>query len=130
METLSQENKEVSGKRFRVIGVFFAGFVVFPGIVLAGTFENAVNFFVLNIINPVVVLIIGLAVVYFLWGATKYILHADDAAKMAEGKDMMIYGIIAIFVMISMWGLVNLLDNTFGLDNNVLPRASDVIPSP
>lgn len=102
-------------------------FFIIPLLTFAATFTEVVVFFVSELVNPTVILIIGFAVVYFFWGVAKYILHSDDAKTREEGRGMMIQGIIAIFVMISMWGLINLLDNTFGLDNQVLPRAGDFL---
>ena len=107
-------------------------FIVVPAISSAFTLEDLAGFFIVEIVNNAVILIIALAVAYFLWGVAKYILHSDDAKAMEEGRSMMIYGIIAIFVMVSMWGLVNLLDATFfgidsGLNNTELPDAGDFL---
>ncbi len=102
--------------------------IAIPEVSFATTFTQLVVFFVDEILNKLVIVIIGLATVYFLWGVAKYILHADDPKMREEGRSMMIYGIIAIFVMVSIWGFVNLLDNTFRLDNNTLPRAQDFLP--
>ncbi len=102
--------------------------IAIPEVSFATTFTQFVVFFVDEILNKLVIVIIGLATVYFLWGVAKYILHSDDPKTREEGRDMMIYGIIAIFVMVSIWGFVNLLDNTFRLDNSTLPRAQDFLP--
>jgi hypothetical protein len=112
--------------RLFVWSLLFAG-IVLPQVTLAVTFTQFVVFFVGDIVNKVIVVIVGLATVYFLLGSTKYILHAGDAAQREEGRNMMIYGIIAIFVMVSVWGLVNLLSNTFRLDNSTIPRAEDFV---
>ena len=64
---------------------------------------------------------IALALVYFLWGAAQFILHGGDEGKRSEGTKMMIYGIIGLFVMVSVWSLVGVLENTFfrgGGDNS------------
>lgn len=118
-------HRELSGKHTALL--LGLSFFVVPLSSFAATFTEVVVFFVSELVNPTVILIIGFAVVYFFWGVAKYILHSDDAKTREEGRGMMIQGIIAIFVMISMWGLVNLLDNTFGLDNQVLPRAGDFL---
>ena len=44
-----------------------------------------------------------------------YILNAGDEEKQKQSKYYVIYGIVGIFVMVSVWGLVNLLKNTFNL---------------
>ncbi len=101
--------------------------IAIPEVSFATTFTQFVVFFVDEILNKLVIVIIGLATVYFLWGVAKYILHSDDAKSREEGRNMMIYGIIAIFVMISVWGFVNLLNQTFKLDNGTIPRAQDFL---
>lgn len=78
---------------------------------------NDIFNFIKNILNTILPLIIAAAVVYFVWGMFQVFLAGDDDKK-AKAKNTVIYGVIAIFVMISVWGLVNILYNTFGLDNN------------
>jgi NADH:ubiquinone oxidoreductase subunit 2 (subunit N) len=73
-----------------------------------------------DIINRVLVpLIFALAFVVFLWGVFQYfIAGASDEEKRESGKSLMIYGLIGFFVMVSVWGLVNLLVGTFPLETN------------
>ena len=63
-------------------------------------------------INALIPLIIGLAVIAFMWGLIQYISAGDDSKK-AEAKSAMIYGIIILFVMVSIWGIVKILQDTF-----------------
>ncbi|TSC61099.1 MAG: Uncharacterized protein Greene041614_1199 [Parcubacteria group bacterium Greene0416_14] len=67
------------------------------------------------LLNSMVPALIGLALVIFLFGVVKYIQAGDKAEKRDEGRQFMLYGIIALFVMVSIWGLVNVLVTTFGL---------------
>ncbi|OIO33277.1 MAG: hypothetical protein COZ49_04260 [Candidatus Yonathbacteria bacterium CG_4_10_14_3_um_filter_47_65] len=105
--------------------VFFGvACALFPLLAFAdppATFKDLVKLFISSILDPLVPLIIGLALVYFLWGVSKYILHGDDEKKREEGRQMMVYGIIGLFVMVSVWGLVNILVGTFGL-SNIIPQ--------
>jgi phosphoglycerol transferase MdoB-like AlkP superfamily enzyme len=77
--------------------------------------EDIINL-ILGLINVAIPIIIALAVLVFIWGVFKYVVSDSEEAK-GKGKDMMIWGIVGIFVMISVWGLVNILVNTFGLDS-------------
>lgn len=77
------------------------------------TFAELVDKVIFSVINPLIVLVSSLALLYFLWGVSKYIIHGGNEEKRAEGYQMMIYGIIALFVMVSVWGLVGVLANTF-----------------
>lgn len=64
----------------------------------------------------VVPLLIAVGVVVFLYGVVKYITAGGDETKRKEGRDAIVYGIIGIFVMVSVWGLVWILLNTFDLE--------------
>jgi len=70
-----------------------------------------------NFINALIPFFIALAVLFFIWGVFSYITAGDDAEKRKAGQGRMIYGIIAIFVIVSVWGLVNLLESQFQLDD-------------
>ncbi len=53
-------------------------------------------------------LVFTLGLLFFFWGMAKYIWSAGGKEK-EEGKNIMVWGIIALFVMTSVWGLVKLL---------------------
>ncbi len=74
--------------------------------------------------NSVIPFIFALAIVMFIWGAVKYfIINSDEEAKREQGKQFMIWGIIALTVMVSVWGLVNIVAGTFGIKNtSILPQ--------
>ena len=62
-------------------------------------------------------LLVAMAIAYFLWGVLKFVGSGDSEDKRKEGRNVMINGIIAIFVMVSIWGLVAFLVETFGLED-------------
>ncbi len=70
-----------------------------------------------QILNAVVPVLIALGVVYFVWGVITYVISSDEEAKTA-GRNRMIFGIIGLAVIIGLWGLVNVLRGTFGVNNN------------
>jgi hypothetical protein len=67
------------------------------------------------IAGALIPLLVTLSVVVFIVGIIKYIAGADEAAKRQEGRNFMIYGIVALFVLVSIWGLVGVIQGTFGL---------------
>jgi len=77
---------------------------------------------VIQFINGILVpLIFALAFIVFLWGVFNYfIAGGHDEEKKEKGKSLMLYGLVGFFVMVSVWGLVNILVGTFNL-NNVIP---------
>jgi len=83
-----------------------------------------------NIISNIVIpLIIAIAGLYFMWGVVQYVTAGDSEEKRDSGRSMMVYGIVALFVMISVWGLVNLLADTFGLGNALDPGKIPEVPT-
>jgi hypothetical protein len=62
-----------------------------------------------DLINPLIGLLTGIAVLLFIWGIVKYILYASDEKKKLSAKDTMVYGIVALFVLFSFWGIVQFL---------------------
>ena len=66
----------------------------------------------------------GLALVYFIYGLAEHISDSGNEAKKAEGRNKMIYGTIALFCIVSVWGIVTFVRNTIGVTDRT------EIPSP
>ncbi|MHB0865436.1 MAG: hypothetical protein ACYC1Y_00810 [Minisyncoccota bacterium] len=78
---------------------------------------------ILYIINFVLVpLLFAIAFIVFLYGITKaYIFSHGDPTEVGKGHRLILWGIVAFVVMISLWGLVNVVANTFGLGGASAP---------
>ena len=63
-------------------------------------------------------IVFGLSLLFFFWGLARFILAAGDADAQKEGKNIMIWGVVALFVMASVWGLVGFLQDNLGIDND------------
>jgi len=66
-------------------------------------------------LNQILFLLIGLSVVTFAYYVFKFFIKPNENHDEA-GKYVM-YSVIGFFVILSMWGLVNILQNTFGIGN-------------
>ena len=84
---------------------------------------------IVSFMNGVLVpAIFALAFLMFIWGMFKFfILGGHDTEKQEEGKSLMLYAIIGFVVMISIWGIVNLIANGFGLSD---PRPQNIPSGP
>lgn len=79
--------------------------------------------YVTKIINDSVIpLIFAIALGMFIWGVVQFVLNSDEEAKKEKGRQFMLWGIIALTVMVSVWGLVAILGETFNVDTNFLPQ--------
>ncbi|MEK7613766.1 MAG: hypothetical protein AAB439_02745 [Patescibacteria group bacterium] len=67
------------------------------------------------LIQPLINLLFALALVYFLWGLTMFILNAGDPEGQKKGKTALIWGIIGLFIMTSVLGILAVAQNTFGI---------------
>ena len=69
-----------------------------------------------SLMGRVVPLLIGLAVIVFLFGVLRFVFNAGSEDKRKSGRDLIIYGLIGIVVMVSVWGLVYFIQNSLGLN--------------
>jgi hypothetical protein len=59
-------------------------------------------------------LLIAMALVAFFWGLVRYVWGGGEEGH-KEGRNIMIAGITALFVMVSVWGIIRLVQNTLGV---------------
>jgi len=81
-----------------------------------------------NFVNAAIPILIGVAVVVFIWGVIGYVLGSSEDAK-EEGKNRMLYGLIGLLVIVSIWGIVALLKRTLGVQNETSQQIP-CVPSP
>ena len=71
------------------------------------------------IINILIPACMALAVLAFFWGLVKYIASASDEAAKEGGKTLMIWGMIALFVMVALWGILGWVQGQLGITGTV-----------
>lgn len=67
------------------------------------------------VIDPLVQLLFAAAVFYFIYGVFKYIKDADDSSSRVDGANHVLWSTIGLFIMISVWGIIKILQNTIGV---------------
>lgn len=69
----------------------------------------------LNLINTALPVVAGLALLVFIWGLAKFIFRVGgDEKAIAEGKSLMIWGLIALFIMVSFIGIISFFQKDLG----------------
>ena len=68
---------------------------------------------ILNLLLP---LVVTLALLFFFWGIMVFILNAGDPEGRSKGIHIMVWGIVSLFVVVSIWGIVALLADIFGVE--------------
>ena len=68
------------------------------------------------IINPLIIFLFALALVYFLYGLIEFIANGANDEKKTTGKSHMIWGIIGLTIMMGVWAILGMVLNTLGID--------------
>ena len=101
-------------KKILAFGITFAPWVAYGAIDIGNmSFKDLVRSIIVNIATPATVLMLSLAVVFFLWNIFQFIRKSDQPEELEKFKSQAIWGVVAIFVMVSVWALVQILVNTF-----------------
>lgn len=84
----------------------------------------------IDLINFVLVpLLFAIAFIVFIYGVAKsYIFSRGDEGAVEEGHKLILWGLVGFFVIISVWGLVNIVVDTFGLNRVGPPETPRVLP--
>jgi hypothetical protein len=114
--------------RARFIGTSVLGLsvIALPALAGAQSLLNTLGFFN-TLLNAAIGLMITLAIIAFFWGLIKYLFTEGTEGK-AVGLKIMLMGVITIFVMVSIWGLVRLLQSTFQVTSTtpVIPQGIQI----
>lgn len=68
-----------------------------------------------EIINPLILFLFALAIVFFLWGMVECLMTQDEAEGKTTCRQHMIWGIIGIAIMMCVWTIMNIVLNTFNI---------------
>ena len=75
-----------------------------------------------GLMEKLVYLIMAASLVMFLYGVfVLSFLNGQKPESREQARKFMFWGIVSLFVMVSVWGLVNVLKSTFNLDNTQIP---------
>lgn len=108
---------------------------LFANIAYAEFTSNSKNFdeFILNvnklIINPIIMLLFALAVVFFLYGVFEFISNQEDEEAKTKGKSHMIWGIIGITIMMGVFTIMNMVINTLNIEGINPEQGTVELPS-
>ena len=70
-----------------------------------------------NFMNGMSGFIIALTLLFLIWGLFKLVFYSRDSKEREQARGYIVWGLIALAVMVSVWGLVNLLRSTFHFGN-------------
>lgn len=68
------------------------------------------------ILNPLILLMFGLAFVYFIYGGIRFLSAEPGDKSRIEARDSMMWGIVGMVIMVSVYGLIRFVLGTFGIN--------------
>jgi hypothetical protein len=89
---------------------------------------SLVRTFTTSVVQAVGILMLTIAVVAFFYGIVRYIwgIREGEAAKIQEGGRFMTWGLIALFVMFSVWGIITYAQNILGIKGQTTITIPDI----
>lgn len=81
-----------------------------------------------TILNAIVPFLVGLGVFVIIYGIFGYIRHSAEEEKRIEARMFIVWGVVGVFMMLAIWGFVNILVNTFSLKRDA-PVIKSVFPT-
>ena len=72
------------------------------------------NKFVDYIVNPAIYVLVALGLFIFVYGVFEFTQELSKGGDTTKGKEHMLWGTIGMFIMVSVFGIINVLNNTFG----------------
>lgn len=86
-----------------------------------GDVTGIVNWASCFLFKTIVPFLFALATAAFIFGVITYYINPLNEEKKKKGKEFITGGLIALFLMVSMWGIVAIFTDTFEIDN-VVPQ--------
>lgn len=68
-----------------------------------------------EIINPLIYLLFALAIAFFIYGIVEFLMNIESEEGRSKGKKHMIWAIVGLTVMVSVWGILGIALGTFGI---------------
>ncbi len=77
----------------------------------AGSIFNKIS----SIASALIPFLITIAIIWFIVGVIQFVIAKDDGTK-EKGRGVMISGIVGLFVILAVFGLVKVITNTFDIE--------------
>lgn len=82
---------------------------------------------VASIVGSLVPILVTLGLVVFLWGLVRYLWSKGGKADIENAKNLMKWGLVTLFVMVSVWGIIDLMQSALNINKNAEGRAPRII---
>ncbi|MDP2648999.1 MAG: hypothetical protein Q8P19_03840 [bacterium] len=81
-----------------------------------GGAADIVSRFRIYLIDPAILIVFAVGFFFFVFGLVEFLWKLNEGGDSKEGKQHMIWGIVGMLIMVSVYGILSLVTNTFGID--------------
>lgn len=71
----------------------------------------------LYVIDPILAAVFTLGLFLFFWGIVEYLWELKDGKADGDGRKHMLWGMVGMLIMVSVYGIINIIVNTLELDD-------------
>lgn len=92
--------------------------------------SNAIANFQTYILYPSMKIVFALGMMLFVYGLVEFLWDLDNPGAKESGKQHMVWGIVGVLIMVSVWSIIAIVLGTFGIDYNTATDATraNVVP--
>jgi hypothetical protein len=76
--------------------------------------EQVLEKIIVEVFSPLYELVLGVSFIYFLYGVFRYLVELNDPEKKNVNKSHMLYGLIGLFIIFSVGGILKFFNQIFG----------------
>lgn len=80
--------------------------------------EEILQRIITYVIDPALRVIFTLGLLMFIWGIIEFLWGVKDGKADEKGKSHMVYGLLGMLIMVSVYGIIALIINSFGLQTS------------
>ena len=85
-----------------------------PKVYAAGAVDSFMGTLNRVIINPIIIFIFSLGTILFIYGIVRFFLNPTNEDIKKESTNHMIWGLVGMFIMVSVFGIIKFITNTIG----------------
>ena len=81
-----------------------------------------------TMVSKAIPIVFGILVIVFFWGLVKFIFSSGNEESKADGKKIMLWGLIAMFIAASVWGIVTFARRSLGIGDEATIAVPKITP--
>ena len=76
--------------------------------------QLVIDKFVQYVVNPAILVVFSFGLMMFVYGLVEFLYNLSKGGETRNGRDHMLWGVAGMFIMVSVFGIIRVLNDTFG----------------